>query len=373
MNYLTYLTDKQREMLDLLKTLVEYESPSRNKAACDKLAVYLAGLMESLGCTIAWHRREHVGDHFSATYGEGSETVLILCHYDTVWPVGELDNRPFKVAGGLAYGPGIYDMKGGIAQALYALMALQAVGAKVRRKIVFLFNSDEEIGSASSRELIETTAKAASFVLVPEPAAPGGAVKIARKGWGMFDVAITGRAAHAGNDHANGVNAVEEMAHQVLCLQGMTNYERGTTVSVGEVKGGNSYNVVPDKATAKVDLRASTMVELTAATEKILGLQPVLAKTSVSVTGTINRPPLEATPANLALYERAKQIAAHLGFGLGMLAVGGVSDGNFTSAIGVPTLDGLGADGEGAHAVNECLIIDAMPKRAALLAAMMGD
>jgi glutamate carboxypeptidase len=289
-----------------------------------------------------------------------------------VWPLGELARRPFRIQDGKAFGPGVYDMKGGTVQAIFALQAIMAAKAKMPRKAVFLCTTDEEIGSAAARELIEDEAKKSAYVLVPEPSSGAqGAVKLTRKGWGMFDVNVTGRSAHAGNDHAKGINAVEEMARQVIKLQSMTDYGTGTTISAGEIRGGAGYNVIPDKASLKVDLRASTQAELLGARDKILGLTPFLAGATVSVTGGLNRPPLEATPANCALYQKAKQIAAELGYDLPGTHVGGVSDGNFTSALGVATLDGVGAVGDGAHALHEHLVLAAMAPRAALIAGLL--
>jgi glutamate carboxypeptidase len=359
-------------MTGMLQTFVEYETPSREKAAVDRFTAYLAELFGQLGGEVMMFERPSAGNIVRASFGNGSEQALVLCHVDTVWPYGELARRPFRIEDGKAFGPGVYDMKGGTVQAIFALQASMAAGGKVPRKVVFLCTTDEEIGSAAARDLIEVEAKKSAYVLVPEPASgPQGAVKLTRKGWGMFDVHVTGRSAHAGNDHAKGINAVEEMAHQILKLQAVTDYGTGTTISVGEIRGGLGYNVVPDKASLKVDLRASTQTELLSARAKILGLAPFLQGTTVTVTGDLNRPPLEATPGNCALYQKAKKIAAELGYDLPGTHVGGVSDGNFTSALGVPTLDGVGAVGDGAHALHEHVALSAMAPRAALIAGLL--
>jgi glutamate carboxypeptidase len=371
-SFLGFLTERQEAMTSLLRTFVEYETPSRDKPAVDRFTAYLADLFGRLGGEVTMFERSSAGNIVRAGFGNGAEQALILCHVDTVWPFGELARRPFRIEDGKAFGPGVNDMKGGTVQAIFALQAIMAAKAKMPRKVVFLCTTDEEIGSAAARELIEDEAKKSAYVLVPEPSSGAqGAVKLTRKGWGMFDVNVTGRSAHAGNDHAKGINAVEEMARQVIKLQSMTDYGTGTTISVGEIRGGMGYNVIPDKASLKVDLRASTQAELLGARDKILGLTPFLQSATVSVTGALNRPPLEATPGNCALYQKAKRIAAELGFDLPGTHVGGVSDGNFTSALGVATLDGIGAVGDGAHALHEHLVLSAMAPRAALIAGLL--
>jgi glutamate carboxypeptidase len=374
MNYLAYLTGQQEEMVEALRTVASYESPSREKALLDELAAYLAAQFSGLGAEVEMMEQAEGGNHLRASWGEGPGQVLVLGHMDTVWPRGEIGRRPFRVEGGKAYGPGVYDMKGGLVQSLFALKAIVASGRKPPRKIVFLCTSDEEIGSKTSRSLIEAEAGKSAFVLVTEPAAGAqGAVKVSRSGWGMYDVKVTGRSAHAGGDHRNGINAVEELAHQILKLQAMTDYLVGTTVSVGETRGGSGYNVVPDLATAKVDLRARTEKELAAAHAQIMGLTPFLKGAGVEVAGGINRQPMQATPANTRLYQRARSFARELGFELAAAHAGGVSDGNLTSALGIATLDGLGAVGDGAHAVHEYLCLDALAPRAALLAKLMAE
>jgi len=371
-SFLGFLAEHQEAMTGMLRAFVKYETPSRDKAAVDRFTAYLADLFGQLGGEVTTFERPSAGNIVRSSFGNGSEQVLVLCHVDTVWPIGELERRPFRIEDGKAFGPGVYDMKGGIVQAIFALQAIMAAKRKMPRKVVFLCTTDEEIGSAASRELIEEEAKKSAYVLVPEPTSGAqGAVKLTRNGWGMFDVNVTGRSAHAGIDHAKGINAVEEMAHQILKLQAMTDYGTGTTISVGEVRGGMGYNVVPDKATLKVDLRASTQSELLSAQAKILGLAPLLKGTTVSVTGDLNRPPLEATPGNCALYQKAKKIAAELGYDLPGVHVGSVSDGNFTSALGVPTLDGIGVVGDGAHALHEHVVLAAMAPRAALIASLL--
>jgi glutamate carboxypeptidase len=372
MSFLEFLTERQEDMLNLLRTFVEFETPSRDKVAVDRFSAHLANLFGQLGSEVTMFERPHAGNIVRAGFGSGAGQVLILCHLDTVWPLGEIQRRPFRIENGKAYGPGAYDMKAGIVQAIFAIKAIMAAKMEMPRKAVFLCTTDEEIGSAASRQLIEEEARKSTYALVVEPASDSaGAVKLTRKGWGMFDVNVTGRSAHAGADHAKGVNAVEEMAHQILKLQAITDYGIGTTVSVGEVRGGMGYNVVPDKASLKVDLRARTQAELLAARAKILGLTPFLQGTTVTVTGDLTRGPLEATPGNRALYEKAKKLARELGYDLPGVHVGGVSDGNLTSALGIPTLDGIGAVGDGGHALHEHVVLAALAPRAALISGLL--
>lgn len=371
-SFMERLETQQENMVRMLRQVVEIETPTSNKAALDKLSNYLAAAFTEIGGSVEVIEQHTAGNHLRATWGEGDKQILILAHMDTVWPMGELEKRPFKIEDGKAYGPGVFDMKGGLVQAFFALKTFHDMQVPLPCKVVFLCNSDEETGSHTSRWLIEEEARKSEFVLVPEPAAgPDGAVKATRKGWGMFDMKVTGRAAHSGNDHASGVNAIEELAHQILRLQALTDYEKGTTVNVGTVNGGSGYNVVPDWATAKIDLRATNQKNLIEAERAILGCRPVLAGTTVTVTGHLNRPALEATPQNIRLYLKAKSIAEKLGIDLPKRDVGGASDGNFTSALGIPTLDGIGAAGNGAHSMDEYLILGTMASRSAIIAHLL--
>lgn len=371
-SFMEKLQAQQNEMTQMLRHVVELETPTLNKAALDAFAEYLTTKFMEIGAFVEVLKQDIAGNHLRATWGEGHKQVLILGHMDTVWPLGEIERRPFKIKDGKAYGPGVFDMKGGLVQAFFALKAIHEMQVKLPYKVVFLCNSDEETGSGYSRAHIEAEAQKSEYVLVPEPAAgTDGAVKATRKGWGMYDMNVTGRASHSGNDHAGGINAIEELAHQVLRLQALTDYDRGTTVNVGVISGGNGYNVVPDWAAAKIDLRAINQQELLKAEQAILDSHPVLNGTTVSVTGRLNRPALEATPQNVQLYLKAKSIAENLGFDLPRRDVGGASDGNFTSALGIPTLDGIGVAGFGAHAINEHLILGTMAPRAALIAHLL--
>jgi glutamate carboxypeptidase len=293
-------------------------------------------------------------------------------HLDTVWPVGSLERLPFRVTPeGRAHGPGIFDMKSGVAIVVESLRTIVSRRLATKRPVTLLFTCDEEIGSRTSRPLVEEEAKNAAAALILEPPISGGVVKTGRKGIGTFTVRALGRAAHAGLDPEKGVNAIVELAHQTLRLTGLNDYERGTTVSIGLIEGGSALNVVPACASAKVDVRFWTPEDGERLVAAIRGLAPATAGARVEVSGGINRPPMPRSEKNVALYEHARALAAELGFDLRDEVVGGGSDGNFTAAMGVPTLDGLGVDGAGAHAEHEHIIIDDIPRRAALLTRLM--
>ena len=300
--------------------------------------------------------------------------VLLLCHMDTVWDLGTLAQRPVRIEDGRLYAAGAFDMKGGIVNALWAIRALQVHGLMPERRITLLITADEETGSATSRATIEAEALGHDAVLVLEPAhPPHGALKTWRKGVGEYRLEVKGVASHAGAAHEQGVNALEELAHQVLAIQALTDYGRGTTVNVGVAGGGTRDNVVPDHAWADIDVRAMNAAEAERLHRALTSLQPHVKGASVTVTGGMNRPPMERTPGGVALFRRAEAIAAGLGFAVDEVGTGGGSDGNFTAALGVPTLDGLGVTGDGAHAVHEHVILSSLPERAALLAGMLRE
>jgi glutamate carboxypeptidase len=276
------------------------------------------------------------------------------------------------VENGLAYGPAIFDMKAGITIALYALKGLKALGLTPPRTVHLLCNTDEEVGSLSSRQLIEEEARKSDYALCMEPPIPPqGALKTFRKGVGRFDLKITGKAAHAGADHQKGISAIQELAHQILKLHSLTNYEKGTTVNVGVISGGSRPNVVAESAQAEIDLRVSTKGEGEKVTREILSLQSVVPGTQLTVTGGLNRPPMERTPTIVKLFQQAQAIGKELGLELTEAGTGGGSDGQFPAALGIPTLDGLGCPGDGGHAVTEHIIIQHLPERAALLASLL--
>ncbi|MDM5234953.1 M20 family metallopeptidase [Bacillus cereus] len=367
---LEYLKQHQEEILKDLKKIVLAESPSRSKMQVDQCGEVIQQLFkEYLDIEAEVISQEHVGNHLRFSYGKGNDQILIICHFDTVWEVGRLS---YRVEGNKAYGPGILDMKGGIIQALWALKACRELGITLNKKIIFFCTSDEEIGSNTSRALIEQEALKSQAVLVPEPAAAHtGALKTARKGIGKFSIQIKGKAAHAGHNHQNGISAVQEMAHQILFLHSLTDYELDTTLNVGAVRGGSAGNVVAERAELAVDLRISQFDEGERISKIIYGLKPHLEGVSLLVSGGVTRPPMERTAENAKLFNLAKICASKLGFHLTEESVGGGSDGSFTSALGIPTLDGLGPVGEGIHAENEHIEIEQLPVRAALIAHLL--
>jgi glutamate carboxypeptidase len=364
---LNYLQNQQAAMVALLAQWVNQESPTYDKTAVDTMGQMIAHAFVEAGSTLAAiHPQPEMGDHYTITYGEGDPQILVLCHFDTVWPMGEAKKRPFSIEEGHGKGPGVYDMKGGTLNGLFALKAIHALGLKPRHKLVYLLTSDEEIGSPTSRELIEAEARRSAYCLVLE-GSRNGPLTTWRKGVGRFDMEITGVAAHAGVDPEKGLSAIEELARQIQALHGLTDLARGITVNVGVISGGERSNVIADHARAEIDLRVMTQADGEELSQKILNLQPQLPGCRVRVTGGMNRWPFEETPAGLALFEKAQAIARELGFEVGKIGSGGGSDGNFTSALGVPTLDGLGALGYGAHALSEYVVLEALPLRAALV------
>jgi glutamate carboxypeptidase len=372
---LDHLQRTQPAMLEALRVLVSHETPSREKPALDAFTRLLARRLQALGAVVASIDNSVGGDHvvarFDLSAALGARPALILCHYDTVWPFGALAARPFHIEGERAYGPGVFDMKASLVLVEFALAALAKLGLAPPRPVALLVTSDEEIGSPTSREVIESQAKASDYVLVLEPPLAGGRLKTARKGVGRFTLEIEGRAAHAGVEPERGTSAIVELAHQVLLLDKLADPAAGTTINVGVVHAGTTPNVVPAHATATIDVRVPTIAEQRRLERAMGELQAVLPGARVTAAGQFDRPPMERTPAIAALFERARAIARSIGLELGEGSTGGGSDGNLTAALGVPTLDGLGAEGAGAHADNEHILIDSMPVRAALLALLL--
>lgn len=375
---LPHFSSHQQEIVQLTRELVERETTSREAARLDDIARFVAErlrpfasqieLLESPGYGTHLRARFSFDGNASATNTENNAQLLLIGHLDTVWPVGTLTRLPFRINDeGHAHGPGIFDMKSGVAVTMESLRTIAELKLPVNRPITLLLTCDEEIGSRTSRSLIEEEAKRAAAALVLEPPIPGGIVKTARKGIGGFTVRAIGRAAHAGLDPGKGINAIHELAHQTLRLQSLNDYERGITVTVGIVNGGTASNVVPAEAVAKVDVRFWTLEEGERIDATIRNFQPVLEGAQLDITGGINRPPMVRSAGNAALFEQAQALAAETGFELQDGSVGGGSDGNFTAALGVPTLDGLGVDGAGAHAEHEHIILSDIPRRATLL------
>jgi glutamate carboxypeptidase len=363
-------------MVAMLRELVEIESPSDDRAGLDRLASKLAELFGGYG-RLSWRQSDPpgLGRHLQLTIeGDAAEDghAVALCHYDTVWPLGTLDRIPFGVdTHGIARGPGCFDMKGGIVVLWFALHALRTRGRRPARRLEVLFTCDEEVGSPTSRPLIERVADGARVAYVLESPLPGGTLKTARKGTGDYLLRIKGRAAHAGVEPEKGISATGELAHQILALHALNDFSLGTTINVGVAQGGTRPNVVAAEAEAQVDVRVETLAEAARIDAALRGLTPRLPGAELSVEGGLNRPPMERSPAMALLFGQAQAIAAAMDVDLHEGSTGGGSDGNFTAAMGVPTLDGLGPEGEGAHAANEHVITPSFPRRVALLTALL--
>jgi glutamate carboxypeptidase len=363
------------EMIDTLRHFVIAESPSLEKAHADRCCGIIAA--EWCKYDLQVHRipQENRGDHLRIVSPSNSSRakgqLLVLGHYDTVYASGTLTKMPFRLAAGKAYGPGAFDMKAGIVQALFAHHALQKLNLAPNKRIVFLWTSDEEIGSDSSRKLIETEARRSDAVFVLEPSfGPRGMIKTARKGVGEAEIIVHGRASHAGLAPEEGINAVHELCHQVLQIQKWNNPRRGTTVNTDIIQGGTRTNVIADRARAVLDLRATSISEMNRIERQLRALRPRLPGARLEVHGGFNRSPLERK-MSAALFKRAKSLATQIDLSLEECVVGGGSDGNLTAALGIPTLDGLGAVGDGAHSTHEHILTAAMPARTALLAALL--
>jgi len=370
---LRWLTEREHEMVACVREFVLRESPTHGKLACDQLSTYLEVQFVDIGGRAKVHRQDVAGDHLQVDFSgaEGRKPLLLLGHLDTVYDLGTLQIMPWREENGKLYGPGVFDMKSGITQMMFALAALRGIRGRLPRPVKVLLVSDEEAGSDSSRAITETLARQCAAVLVCEPSGPGGALKTARKGVGSFTMKVTGKASHAGLDFEKGESAILELAHQIEAISGLTDLERGTTLNIGVIRGGTRSNVVAAEAVAEVDLRIAYKGDGAIMERKIRGLRPVNRKCKIEIEGGINRPPLERTKEVVALFELARRIAGDLGFALEEIAVGGGSDGNFTAGMGVPTLDGLGAVGEGAHAAHESVVAAELPRRAALLAGLI--
>ena len=369
------------EMISTVRRLVEMETPTPDKAALDQCGQHLAGHFERLGGKVKFHRRQSAGNHleinFSAARGakrssHGGSPILLLGHFDTVWELGTLAGMPFRLEGGRAWGPGVLDMKSGITMMMFALAALRAFQGGLRRPVTILLTTDEEAGSATSRDLVESVAKKSAAVLVCEPAQGlEGAVKTWRKGVGDYTIKVTGKAAHSGVDFEKGASAIVELARQITVISSFTDLKRGVTVNPGVIRGGTRTNVIAAEASAEVDVRIKKVGDAAYLEKKFRGLSAFDRGCKLEVSGGLNRPPMERSEKVLRLYREARRRAAVLGFELKEMGTGGGSDGNFTAALGIPTLDGLGGVGEGAHALNESIVVAELPRRAALLASMI--
>lgn len=368
---LAFCTARREWLLETTTALAGLESPTPDKAAVDRCGRELARRLGALGAAVDSVESTATGNHLRAAFGAGDGQLLLLGHFDTVWPVGQVERMPVRRDGGRLYGPGVFDMKAGIAIGMLAASAAGELGYRLRRRVVMLLTADEERGSGASRKLVEAEARRSAAVLVLEPSLPGGRVKTQRKGAGEFELTIGGIAAHAGLEPEKGASAISELAAQIAALDRLADPSRGVTVNVGLVDGGSRPNVVAERARAVVDVRVAAAADAERMHAAIHALRPVSHGTSVTVRGGFSRPPLERTAAVARLYGLACEVARGLGRDLGEGAAGGGSDGNFTAALGVPTLDGLGAVGDGAHALHEHVDVDALPWRAALVAGLM--
>ena len=368
-------------LLDCLRRAVEIESPSGSKDSIDAAARFFAEEFAAAGASAKLLPHQSAGAAVIAelpptTHGaghDGAKPILLLGHHDTVWGQGTLASMPFRVRAGRAYGPGIFDMKSGIVCAIWALKALQALGIPRARPVRLFLNPDEEVASRAFRKELRAEAKRSRAVFVLEPAlGKRGALKTARKGVGEFRLTVHGRPAHAGINPAAGVNAITELARQLLRVEQMADPKGGLTLTVGVIEGGTRTNVVPELARARIDVRVPRQSDARRIERRMNALKPVHPEAKLVVEGGVNRPPLERVRA-AALYEHARGLAQKMGFELEEGSTGGGSDGNFTAALGIPTLDGLGGVGDGAHARHENVVIRELPRRAALLAALIAS
>lgn len=371
---LRYFEERQEEIGRTIRELVEIESPSDNKASVDRIATFLADKFEDLGGAVRFHRSHEFGDSLQIDFSgrKSVKPVLLLGHYDTVYPLGALATMPCRTQDGRLYGPGVLDMKSGVALMLHAIAALKAWHGELPRPVTVFLVSDEEVGSYSSRKITEKLAGDSAGVLVLEPAAGlGGAVKTARKGVGEYKLEAKGVAAHAGLDPGKGHSAVVELARQIAVLWKFNDLRQGISVNPGVIRGGTRTNVIAPNASVEIDVRIRSAKQAKGVDRKLRSLQPFDKHCKLEITGGINRLPMERNAGVIALYKKAQSVARQVGWTLEEAAVGGGSDGNFTAGMGIPTLDGMGAVGEGAHAVHEYIIISELPRRALLLAGMI--
>ena len=365
-------------MVQTIQELVEIESPSDNKQAVDRIGAFLVSKFEALGGRTLFHHSQDFGDSlqvdFTASSDAGAEPkpVLLLGHYDTVYPLGTLAKMPCTLADDRLHGPGVLDMKSGIALMLYAIEALQTWHGGLPRPVIVFLVPDEEVGSYSSRKITESLAKKSAGVLVLEPAAGlRGAVKTARKGVGEYTLSVTGVAAHAGLDPGKGHSAIVELARQIGVIARMNNLREGVSANPGIISGGTRTNVVAAEASVRIDVRIKSAKQAKTIDRRLRFLRPFDKHCKIEIEGGINRMPMERTAGVAALYKKAREIAGQIGWKLEEATVGGGSDGNFTAGMGIPTLDGLGGVGDGAHALHEFIVISELPRRALLLAGMI--
>ena len=369
-----YFSGRQPEILESIRELIERESPTSDKKRLDALAVLLAERLQVAGAEVDIIANDDCGNFLHARLAGAVPAVpaaLIVGHFDTVWPVGTLERLPFRIENNTAFGPGIFDMKASLVLVEYALRAIGDLELPLPRPLEIFLSADEEAGSLKGRPHVEERAREAEYVLVVEPPLPGGCLKTARKGVGYFLMEVEGRSAHAGIEPEKGISAIQELAHQILYLGGLSDLDQGSTVNVGIIGGGTTPNVVPATARAEIDVRVWSGPEAERIERAIRESQPVTPGTSLRVTGRMKRPPMERSEEIADLFAKAREIGRQLDLDLQEGSTGGGSDGNFSAALGIPTLDGLGAPGRGAHAEDEQILIDELPRRGALIALLL--
>jgi glutamate carboxypeptidase len=354
-------------MFDMLREMTLIESATSDKAGNDRLLELVRGRFEALGATVEIDAQAEFGDHLVARWPGDGKPGLVIGHIDTVWPIGTLTDMPYREEDGNIYGPGVLDMKAGISATITALDMLRDSGNWPERALTVLVNSDEEVGSPSSRPLVEAEAAKSAYTIVMEPGI-GDSLKTARKGLGEFRLHIKGRASHAGAFPEDGISAIEEMAHQILRIQELKNWDLGTTINVGLITGGSARNTIPAEANAVIDVRITSADEGQRVTKALYSLDPVNPEISLEMTGALHRPPMEREGPVAELFRRVQSIGAELGLELSESSTGGGSDANLTAALGIPTIDGMGAVGDHPHADGEYLVVSELPKRANLLA-----
>jgi glutamate carboxypeptidase len=366
-----FCRSEEQWLLDTIEALVRVESPTSDKSAVDRCGAELSVRLMAIDGTVTRVAVPTAGDHVRAEFGRGARQVLLLGHFDTVWNVGQLDRMPLRRDGDQLHGPGIFDMKAGIALGMLATRAVFTLSPPRDARVVMLWTTDEETGSQTSRALLETEAAQSEAVLVLEPSLPGGALKTSRKGIGEYHLVVKGVAAHAGVDPSKGVSAIRELARQVLAIETLQDLDRGISVNVGVISGGSRVNVVAEEAQAHVDARALSRADADRVDAALRSLTPHLQGARLELTGGFGRPPMERTPGVARLFALAQDAGRELGITVEEGSTGGGSDGNFCAALGIPTLDGLGAVGDGAHALHEHVEVAPLVPRAALIATLL--
>ncbi|MCD4687458.1 MAG: M20 family metallopeptidase [Anaerolineae bacterium] len=375
MNFLEFFREHNDEIVELLKELVLRESPTEDKAAVDRLGEYVAEQLKLAGAQVEVFPRQHVGDIIYGAWNGNlpGKPILLMGHMDTVWPVGTLEKMPLRQSGVRLYGPGILDMKAGLAIIIKTLGLMHLHGELPRRPIWVLFNTDEERGSTGSRELIEKIAANAGLALVFEPATTGETVKTSRRGTARFAVHIEGIPAHSGEEPEKGVNAIHEAAEHIIEIMSWNAPERGTSVAVNTFAGGTAQNIIAPNADFLIDMRFTCQEECDLLVEKVNTLKPIREGIRMAVRGGVWRPPMERDEQMIRTFGQVAMLAGQLGLPVGEELTGAGSDANFTAAMGIPTLDGLGARGDGMHAEHEHVILTSLPRRAALLARVLHE